>query len=87
MPRPSHSELWQRLRAAREWAGKSHEDVASVVGLGAQTVALWETEDRATRVAPTAQQVMRVAKLCGLPLFLLVDDAVSISDIESFTGR
>ena len=86
MPRPPNSELWQRLRAARELAGKSHQDVAAVVGLSEQTVALWESEDRATRVPPTAQQVMRVAKLCGLPLFLLVDDAVSIEDIKSFTG-
>jgi len=29
---------------------------------------------------------MRIAKLCGLPLFLLVDDAVSMQDIKSFTG-
>jgi hypothetical protein len=28
---------------------------------------------------------MRIAKLCELPLFLLVDDAVSIEDIKSFT--
>ena len=86
MPRPNSSELWQRLRAARELAGKSHQDVATAVGLSEVTVATWESPDPGTRTQPTAQQVMRVAKLCRLPLYLLVDDAVSVQDIESFDG-
>lgn len=86
MPRPQNSELWQRLRAARELARKSHDDVGQVVGLSEEAVAIWESPDPAKRTQPSAQQVMRIAKLCGLPLFLLVDDAVSVQDITSFTG-
>ena len=86
MPRPQNSELWQRLRAARELARKSHDDVSRAVGLSETTVALWESPDPAERTQPSAQQVIRIAKLCGLPPFLLVDDAVSTQDIESFTG-
>ena len=86
VPRPQNSELWQRLRAARELARKSHDDVGQVVGLSEETVAIWESPDPAKRTQPSAQQVMRIAKLCGLPLFLLVDDAVSLKDITSFTG-
>ena len=86
VPRPNNSELWQRLRAARELAHKSHQDIADAVGLSEVTVSTWESPDQATRTQPTAQQVMRVAKLCRLPLYLLVDDAVSVQDIESFDG-
>ena len=86
VPRPQNSELWQRLRAARELARKSHDDVGQVVGLSEATVALWESPDHAERTQPSAQQVMRIAKLCGLPPFLLIDDAVSTQDIKSFTG-
>ena len=86
VPRPNHSELWQRLRAARELAHKSHQDVGKVMGLSDMEVALWESPDPSTRMQPTAQQVMRVAKLCRLPLYLLLDDAVSMEDIQSFTG-
>ena len=84
VPRPNNSELWQRLRAARELAHKSHQDVADAVGLSEVTVTSWESPDHAARTQPTAQQVMRIAKLCRLPLYLLVDDAVSVQDIEAF---
>jgi transcriptional regulator with XRE-family HTH domain len=86
VPRPQNSELWQRLRAARELARKSRDDVGHVVGLNQAVVALWESPDPSSRTQPSAQQVMRIAKLCGLPLFLLIDDAVSMHDIKSFTG-
>ena len=86
MPRPNHSELWQRLRAARELANKTHDDVGQVVGADAATVVRWESADPSTRLQPTAQQVMRIAKLCRLPLYLLVDDAVSMEDIQSYTA-
>jgi hypothetical protein len=86
VPRPHHSELWQRLRAARELANKTHHDVGAAVGQSEATAALWESPDPLTRLQPTAQQVMRIAKLCRLPLYLLVDDAVSMEDIQSYTG-
>jgi transcriptional regulator with XRE-family HTH domain len=86
VPRPNHSELWQRLRVARELATKTHHDVGAAVGVDEATVALWESADPATRLQPTAQQVMRIAKLCRLPLYLLVDDAVSMQDIQSYTA-
>ena len=87
MPRPNHSELWQRLRAARELANKTYHDVGAALGLDEGTVTLWESPDAATRLHPTAQQVMRIAKLCRLPLYLLVDDAVSLQDIQSYAGE
>ena len=86
VPRPNQSELWQRLRAARELARKTPDDVGQVLGLSHSDVALWESADPATRKTPSARQVMRIAELCGLPAFLLVDDAVSTQDIRSFTG-
>ena len=86
VPRPQNSELWERLRAARELARKTRDDVATVLGLSGTAVALWESPDPAVRTQPSAHQVMRIAKLCGLPLFLLFDDAVSMQDIKSFTG-
>ena len=86
VPRPNQSELWQRLRAARELARKTPDDVGRLLGLSHSAVSLWESADPATRTTPSAQQVIRIAKLCGLPPFLLVDDAVSTQDIRSFTG-
>jgi transcriptional regulator with XRE-family HTH domain len=81
------SELWQRLRAGRELARKTHADVAMAVGLThANAVASWEASDPSERAQPLARQVLRVAKLCGLPAYLLIDDAVSVEEIISFKG-
>ena len=81
------SELWQRLRAGRELARKTHADVANAVGLThTKAVASWEACDPSERAQPLARQVLRVAKLCGLPAYLLIDDAVSLEDISSFKG-
>src|SRR4051812_39959663 len=74
MPRPQQSELWQRLRAARELARKSYADVAGAVGSTIPRVASWESADVRTRLRPGSHDVLRVAKLCGLPPFYLMDD-------------
>ncbi|MEO6747551.1 MAG: helix-turn-helix transcriptional regulator [Caldimonas sp.] len=82
---PHASELWQRLRAGRELARKTHADVAIAVGLThTNAVASWEATDPSGRAQPLMQQVLRVARLCGLPAYLLIDDAVSLEDIRSF---
>ena len=85
--RPPVSELWQRLRAGRELARKTHADVAKAVGLThTNAVASWEASDPSERAQPLARQVLGVARLCGLPAYLLIDDAVSLEDISSFKG-
>ena len=77
----------QRLRAGRELAGKTHADVAMAVGLThANAVASWEASDPSERAQPLARQVLRVAKLCGLPAYLLIDDAVSVEGNHFIQG-
>ena len=87
MPRPASSELWQRLRIARDIAGKSLDEVSASLGLdGPSAMASWESADAASRAVPSAHYVLALAKLYDLPAYLLVDDAVSVADIRTYKG-
>ena len=70
----------------------SHQALQDAVGLSEVTRSSTGESPgvrRRKHADPTAQQVdgaPLLPKLCRLPLYLLVDDAVSVQDIESFDG-
>lgn len=71
------SEIWQRIRAARRYGRKTQEQVAQTMGITRSAVAFWEAVQPRLRTQPTADQVMKLAILCGVsPQFLLDDNAM-----------
>ena len=57
------AEVARRVRAARAYAGLSVADVATAVGLGAQTIKRIE----AGRRTPRSFEIWAIADVCGLP--------------------
>ena len=86
LPRPETSELWERLAAAQGSSGKALDEVTAALGVTEREVIAWETADAVSRSFPTAHHVLQLAKLYGLPAYLLIDDAVSVFDVKSFGG-
>lgn len=75
------SQLWQRLRAARRYAGLRQEDVRQVCGVTRSAVAQWEAEDPDKRTQPSIDQIKAIAKLTKLPLDFLLNDNADPDDV------
>lgn len=80
------SELWQRLRAARDYADKRQEDIAKACGVSRGAVALWERNIPDKRTRPDIRQIQIVAKETGLPLEWLLNDSADPSDVWRVGG-
>lgn len=81
------SELWQRLRAARAYADKTQLDVAKILGVSRAAVALHESRDPSIRTRPTAEQVMAISKITGVPAEFLMSDLVAPDDVWKYADR
>ena len=68
------SELWQRIRAARQYADISHDDVSKVCGVSRPAVTLWESKDPGKRTKPDINQIQALAKLARLPVEYFLND-------------
>lgn len=82
--KPRKSELWQRLRAARDYGKKTQLDIARGLGLTRGAVALWEARGPEIRTNPTADQIMAVAAMTGVPADYILDDNQRPDDVFSF---
>ena len=65
------SELWQRLRAAREHAKLTQQQIADACGVSREAVSQWEAKDPAKRKTPGVPRLRNAgiglrAKLCPL---------------------
>ncbi|HET8870315.1 MAG TPA: helix-turn-helix transcriptional regulator [Aquabacterium sp.] len=79
--------MWQRLRAARHYADKTQADVAKVLGVSRAAIALHESRDPNIRTRPTAEQVMAISKLTGVPAEFLMSDLVNPDDVWKYADR
>jgi phage repressor protein C with HTH and peptisase S24 domain len=76
------SGLWQRLKEARNRAGKTQQDVADWFGITRNAVALWESAREDKRTAPSVEQLRRFAAETGAPLEdYLVNDAAEVNAV------
>lgn len=82
------SQLWQRLRSARNYADLRQQDIADAcnpkVSRGA--VAQWESIDPNNRTTPSIEQVKEVAKRTDVPFEWLMDDDAEPEQVW-FIGR
>jgi len=75
------SELWQRLKAARDYADKRQEDIATACGVSRGAVALWERHIPEKRTRPDVRQIQVIAKVTGVPVEWLLNDNADPSDV------
>lgn len=75
------SELWQRLKAARDYADKRQEDIAKACGVSRGAVALWERHIPEKRTRPDVRQIQVIAKVTGVPVEWLLNDNAEPSDV------
>lgn len=78
------SELWQRLRSARNFAEKTQGDVAKEMGLTRPAVSLWESRNASNRSNPTGEQLMQLAKYLNVPAGFLMDDTVDAEAVSEY---
>lgn len=83
----NRSELWQRLRAARAFSDKTQQDIAKALGVSRAAVALHESRDPNIRTRPTAEQVMVISKITGVPAEFLMSDSVAPDDVWKYADR
>jgi transcriptional regulator with XRE-family HTH domain len=69
------AEVARRVRAARAYAGLSVSDVATAIGLGAQTIKRIE----AGRRTPRSFEIWAIADVCGLPREWFMADFKALS--------
>lgn len=73
------SGMWQRIRAARNWAKLSQQVVADACGVSRAAVALWESEDADKRTAPRHENIKAISRLTGAPIGWLFDDEAELN--------
>lgn len=83
-------QLHKRIRAAREAAGLSQEDVARAVGVSRAAVAQWELEKPEKRTSPTMDKMEALARVLNVnPLWLAFGEEYGVlqKDVnEEFTA-
>jgi SOS-response transcriptional repressor LexA/DNA-binding XRE family transcriptional regulator len=60
------SELWQRLRQARDHAGLRQDDIAALFGITRNAVSQWESENPKTRTACPLPRLEKIALRCSV---------------------
>lgn len=75
------SELWQRLRAARDHAKVSQQQIADDCGIERASVSQWEARDPDKRNTPGVARLRAYVKLTGAPLEWLLNDSVDIDGL------
>lgn len=80
------SELFQRLRQARKYAGLTQSDVAVACHVTRGAVALWEAVDPEHRTTPTTDHLVAFSKKAGVPLEWLMNDASQLDQLWALYG-
>lgn len=75
------SELWQRLRAARQAAGLRQLDVARKLGITRPAYAFMEWRTPEGRVTPSVVQIQIIADTLGVPVSVLMSDDTDPTDL------
>lgn len=75
------SELWQRIKAARESAGMHQADIAKACGVSRPAVTQWEAKDPARRNRPNIDQLKIIAKVTDTPIDYLLNDQADPTDV------
>lgn len=86
-PSGAVSQLWERLRAMRRFAGLRQQDVAQHLNKSRATIALWESHLEAIRTRPSADDVRAYAELCKVPVTFALDNRAHPDDVWRAQGN
>lgn len=75
------TELWQRLRAARQGAGLRQIDIARAIGISRAGYAFHEWVKSDGRTRPDVDQLKIISRKTGVPVEVLLDDNAEEADI------
>lgn len=78
------SELWQRLRAARDFADLKQSDVSKVCNVSRPAISQWESKDPTKRTTPSIEQLKVISKLSKVPIAFFLDDNADPSDVWKY---
>lgn len=70
-------ELWQRLRTARDHAGKTQQNIADLFGITREAVAQWEAKDPKKRTQCPLQKLAVIAEATNVDFAWLATNAGS----------
>jgi transcriptional regulator with XRE-family HTH domain len=90
MAQKPRSELWQRIRAAREYANKMTQDrlgAACSPPVNRAAVAQWEADTEERRTTPKGDKLMMIATATGVPIDWLLDDASNADTLHEHMQR
>jgi len=77
------TELWQRIRHARERAGLNFPELAEAMGLSVSSVWQWESEIAGRRTAPSSNNLRKLAGVLGVSLEWLGSDESTLEELPS----
>ncbi len=75
--------LSEKLYSYRKKAGMSQQELAEQLDVSRQTVSKWETG----MVLPSAEKLIRLSKLFSVPLDVLTDDSIGLTECKGSTVK
>lgn len=75
--------LSEKLYSYRKKAGMSQQELAEQLDVSRQTVSKWETG----MVLPSAEKLIRLSKLFSVPLDVLTDDSIGLTECKGLTVK
>lgn len=79
----SKMKLSEKLYSYRKKAGMSQQELAEQLDVSRQTVSKWETG----MVLPSAEKLIRLSKLFSVPLDVLTDDSIGLTECKGSTVK
>jgi transcriptional regulator with XRE-family HTH domain len=76
------SELFQRLRAARDRMQYTQAELAAKLGFSRASIAQWETPNPTVRVTPSLDQLKMLGEALDVPVPLLFSDEQTLEQFE-----
>lgn len=76
------SSLAAKIRAARQAAGFTQQQVAERLGVTRGAVTQWEARDEDSRTQPSIELLRRFSEVTGVPFSWLIDDAFRAGDVH-----
>jgi len=81
------TELWQRIRHARERAGLNFPELAEAMGLSVSSVWQWESEIAGRRTAPSSNNLRKLAGILGVSLEWLGSDESTLEELSASSDK
>jgi transcriptional regulator with XRE-family HTH domain len=83
----SDSELWKKIKAARDFAELTQDDVGELMNVSRSAISMWEKKNPKGRTHPSVRQIHLLAKACGVPAEFFWRDDMTVGDLYRVGDR